>query len=126
MLAARVMIKDMTLNVVTINPFMNPSSAEASMAIVRQPAKGMPSMASFAATTPPKLAMVPMDRSNSSTHIISVAHSAQMANRDICREILMKFAKVAKVFGRSAVKIRMITASARIVPYVRRKSFSLL
>ena len=115
-LAARVMMKDMTLKVVTINPFMNPSIAEASMATTRQPAKGMPSMASFAATTPPKLAMVPMDRSNSSTHMISVVPRAQIASRDICREMLIKFARVAKVDGRSTVKTRIMTASARIVP----------
>ena len=85
--------------------------------VSRKPAPtGMPATAIRAAITPPRLAMLPTDKSNSFTTITMVAPMEIMVRAAICRLILIKFFRVRKAAGFRTPNIMMITRSAIMVP----------
>ena len=69
---ASVVTNDNTLKCVTIAPLINPIPKPMMTGIKMLTATGTPKIASLAATTPPRLAIAPIDRSNSCTLITRV------------------------------------------------------
>jgi hypothetical protein len=110
------MIKDITLNRVTIYPFKNPRIALARTETIRAQRKGIPKMARTAAQTPLKEAIVPTERSNSSTHIIRVDPKAMTAKIAICLEIFQKLVFEKNVAGLRVPNTIIIANNANIVP----------
>jgi hypothetical protein len=110
------MIKDITLNRVTIYPFKNPRTALARTETTSAQRKGIPEIARTAAQTPLKEAIVPTERSNSSTHIIKVVPKAITARIAICLEIFQKFVFEKNVAGLRVPNTRIMATNASIVP----------
>ena len=77
---------------------------------------GKPATASNADITPPRLAILPMDRSNSLMLITSVAPMEMITSSEICRVMLIKFVSVKNDLGLSTLNITIISVSANKVP----------
>ncbi|MDF2611710.1 MAG: hypothetical protein K0R92_3184, partial [Lachnospiraceae bacterium] len=115
-LVPRVVIKDSILNFVTSHPLIHPMMKQRTIGVIKQIAIGIPATASLAATTPPKLAKAPTDKSNSLTLIAKVAPKAMITKSDICFVILIKFDNVKNASGRNTLNIITTTIPAIIVP----------
>ena len=112
----RVVMKDSTRNRATIQPLTRPMATLTTMGSRKHTTIGRPRTASRAAITPPKEAMLPMDRSNSLTDLTAVAPREIMTSREICRVMLMKFFTVQKDAGRMTQNTKVMAARAIRVP----------
>ena len=111
-----VVIKERIPNFATITPFTQPTIRPATTAAKKQTGIGTPWIDKSAATTPPRLTMFPMERSNSLTVITKVAPSATIARGAAWRVILRKFFSVKNDAGLRSPKIPMMTTNAATVP----------
>ena len=100
-----------------MNPLANPTIALTTTVINRHQKKGIPLIARIAARTPPKDAMFPKDKSNSSTLMIRVAPKLMIHRIAICLVIFQKFVEERKALGLRIPKAMIIATKAIIVPY---------
>ena len=110
-------MNDITLNLVTMNPLKNPITALRVTASSKAIKNGTPLIASTAEKTPLKDAIVPTERSNSSTFIIRVVPREITASIAICRLIFQKLAEERNAPGFIIPNIMMIRRSENMVPY---------
>ncbi len=117
-LIPRVVMKESTRNLETIIPFTKPITALITMGRRKQSGRGTPATANSADITPPRLAILPMERSNSLMLMMRVAPIEMITKSEICLLILMKFVSVKKEVGLRMLNTAMMRKSASNVPYV--------
>lgn len=110
-------MNDMTLNFVTIKPLMKPIKALRRTPTIIATINGVPLIARIADNTPLKDAMVPIERSNSSTFIIKVVPRDITAKIAIWRVTFQKFTEEKKAPGFMEPKMRIMRRRDIIVPY---------
>ena len=112
---ASVVMNDSTPKRPTSQPLNMPKASAASSVSTTASGSGRPATASCAASTPPKLAMAPTDRSNSPAAITKVAPTAISTRKAICRLTLTALPSVANAFGLSTANTMQISPSATTV-----------